>query len=67
MIYYKKDTPMTSRETCYLCLFNMARGFENICELNSDSASEHLKKSSAGAVYKLERKNKSERNVFLAT
>ena len=63
----REHTPMTSRETCCLCLFNMARGFENICQLNSDSASEYLKKSSAGAVYKLERKNKSERNVFLAT
>ena len=63
----REHTQMTSRETCCLCLFNMACGFENICQLNSDSASEYLKKSSAGAVYKLERKNKSERNVFLAT
>ena len=56
---------MTSRETCCLCLFNMARGFENICELNSDSASEYLKKSSAGAVYKLEKKKqKREKRVL---
>ena len=55
---------MTSRETCYLCLFNMARGFENICELNSDSASECLEKSSAGAVYKLEKKQKREKRVL---
>ena len=46
----------TSKETCFLCLFNMARGFENVCEIILDfKASESLKYSLAGAIYKEEK------------
>ena len=36
-------------------LLKMARGFENICEIISDKASERLEKCLAGAIYKEEK------------
>ena len=33
----------------------MARGFENVCEIISDEASENFGKSLAGAIYKEEK------------
>ena len=36
-------------------LLKMARGFENICEIISDKASENLEKRLAGAIYKDEK------------
>ena len=36
-IYRSTDTcRMTLRETCFFVLFNIARGFENVCEITSD-------------------------------
>ena len=36
-------------------LFIMERGFENVCEIISDKASENLEKRLAGAIYKDEK------------
>ena len=36
-------------------LFKMARGFETVCEIISDKASENLEKRLAGAIYKDEK------------
>ena len=38
----------------FFVLLNMARGFENVCEIISDKTSESLQKSLAGAIYKEE-------------
>ena len=46
-------------------LSNMARGFENVCEIISNWASEGLEKSLAGAVYKQE-KEETKAKVFLS-
>ena len=43
---------MTSRETCFFVLFNVACGFENVGEIISDQASESLEKRLAGAIWK---------------
>ena len=39
----------------FFVLLNMARGFENVCEIISDKTSESLQKSLAGAIYKEEK------------
>ena len=49
----------------FFVLSNMARGFENVCEIISNWASEGLEKSSAGAVYKQE-KEETKAKVFLS-
>ena len=37
MMYWSIDTWMTSRETCFLLvLFNIARSFQNVCDIISD-------------------------------
>ena len=36
-------------------LLKMGRGFENVCEIISDKASESLEKRLAGAIYKEEK------------
>ena len=39
----------------FFVLLNMARGFQNVCEITSDKISESLQKSLAGAIYKEEK------------
>lgn len=44
-----------TRNLFIFVLLKMARGFENICEIISDKASESLEKRLAGAIYKDEK------------
>ena len=51
MIYMGTDTWMTSPKTCFsLLVFNMARGFENVCE--SMFCDVKASKKGTGAIYK---------------
>ena len=53
-------------KNCFLCFVqHMARSFENVCEINSNWASEGLEKSLAEAVYKHE-KEETKAKVFLS-
>ena len=48
------------RKIVFLVLSNMAHSFENVCDIISNWASEGLKKSLAGVVYKHEKRNQGE-------
>ena len=55
MIYLRTDTWMTSPKTCFSLLeFNMARGFENVCE--SMYCDVKASKKGTGAIYKEKRR-----------
>ena len=48
----------------FFVLLNMARGFENVCEIISDKTSESLQKSLAGAIYKEEKWRNGNKRVL---
>lgn len=59
MIYLGTDTWMTSPKTCFsLLVFNMARGFENVCE--SMFCGVKASKKGTGAIYKEEKRRQQD-------
>ena len=52
-------------EILFFVLSNMARGFENVCEIISNWASEDLEKSLAGVVYKHEKLETKAKSVLV--
>ena len=59
MIYLRTDTWMTSPKTSFsLFVFNMARGFENVCE--SMFCDVKASKKGTGAIYKDEKRRQQD-------
>ena len=52
------------RKLVFFVLFNMARGFQNVCDIISDWPSERLEKSLSGAIYKKEKMEKRRQKEF---
>ena len=58
---YKHIDDVTENVTVFFLVFNMARGFENVCKIFPDYASKGHENSLAGAFYQKEKRRNREK------